>query len=99
MAELSGPHTQALEGLAKFNHEVHRVAVLMCEELSLDPGEIVSASRAQGLTPSELLMCHLPTSTLSKDNVTMIQWESYRHRAALAIAAFRAVNKYILTEA
>lgn len=101
MAELAGPSTDALTDLAKFNYEVERVAKLMCEELGLNPNEVVSVPRERALTPLELKTClgNPEAKAFWTQVMPTSRWESYRRQAAISLAAFRAVNKYILTEA
>jgi hypothetical protein len=101
MAELTGPHTEQATRLAQFNHEVQRIAFLMCEEFGLDPEDVVNAPREDSLTPDEFRKTWGASEMIAyrPQTVPMQQWESFRRQAAIALASFRAVNKYILTEA
>jgi hypothetical protein len=88
------------ERTRKFAEEVKRVAVLMCEEMDLDPYEIIAIAELSNRTPYEARSSYYSTNTanLVHRQVRVQRWESFRPDAARAIAGWRAVHKYVLTE-
>jgi hypothetical protein len=104
MAQVAAKATEAVdlaERTRKFDIEVKRVAVLMCEEMDLDPYEIIVVPENSTRTPYEVrhhyyVQHDTPLRTRSASRVQ--RWESFRPDAARAIAGWRAVHKYVLTE-
>ena len=100
------------------DHDIERVAVLMCEELGLEPYSYTLMTDSDTLTPNELEFrqftsntstIHYPIngdppyeiSDQSKGTETRYhqpRWKMFRADAARAIAGWRAVHKFVLTE-
>lgn len=85
-----------------FLQEVERVAHLMCEEMGVDPEEVVQAQFEEILLPHEK---HFNTNPHLKKSerfelhpVAIKRWELMRPHAAVALAGFRAVNRFFLSE-
>lgn len=71
---------EAVERLVKqkkFDDEARQVAVLMCEEMGLDPYEVV----------------------LVEPGFASLKWEEYFEHAQRALAGWRAVHRWALTQA
>jgi len=96
-----------------FNAEVERVAKLMCAELGLDPDAIVQipygddqhlGERYYPNLPPMTEYARWPDGTMAAERTVRTpatgvpRWVSMRPHAALAIAGWRAVNKFVLTE-
>ena len=71
------------------DEEIKIVARGMCAELGIDPDEQVQIVCGDDMTPQELSEQGGGGFSIS---YTMPLWRKYRHQAALAIAAARAVS-------
>jgi hypothetical protein len=94
--------------------EVDRVAHAMCEEMGLDPNEMVWVDEHDSLAPFEIHAYYrnfkqLPivdsgnvrvTVEDSEARMRMVErWRSFRRAAAQALIGWRAVHRYTMTEA
>lgn len=90
------------------NDEIDRVAVLMCEELGLNPGEYVTAEYgADQVEPYKspppsitigIAGNNVRVPTFMDNSCGMERWRTLRPAAARAIAGWRAVNTYYIAE-
>lgn len=93
----------------EMSKEVDRVAFLMCEELGLDPFQGATYQINDGVAPhegGEMVFTHQPPLVGSPPYEDMNaaftygdRWKSFRRQAGLAIAGWKAVHKFMLTEA
>jgi len=67
--------------------QVDEVAIKMCRALGIDPFEEVNLNASDWATPSELISSGGVSFCMSW---TVPRWKSYRHAAAMAIAAKEA---------
>ena len=100
-------------------HDIERVAILMCEDMGLDPHNYVGMKESDTETPMERQFnsynldppgpIHFPDNGAPPYEIreTMRvgipthygpRWKMFRADAAKAIAGWRAVHKYTLTE-
>ena len=97
---------QSTERVTRFHDQVKRIAILMCEEMELDPFEHISRPPGGNLTPwEERNVQYGKPSTYSSTNTSDVsyvirvqRWEMFRRHAAIALAGWRAVNKYVMCE-
>lgn len=84
-----------------FRIEIDRVARLMCEEMGVDPEELVRVPIEDIHLPDEkasVLPYLKKTAEFENRLVSARMWETMRPHAAVALAGFRAVNRYFLSE-
>lgn len=74
-----------------FDEEVDKVARLMCEEMGVNPDDVVRATYADIAMPGQVF--HNP-----EDYISVRRRELMRPHAASALAGFRAVQRYFLVE-
>jgi hypothetical protein len=90
-------HSEILE----FHTEIERIAKMMCEEMGLNPLEVIEISYGSDWTAFESacggIKEHLYNAR-SQPVIHVERWRSFRPQAALELAGFRALHKYILTE-
>lgn len=91
-APLPAVSQQSLKFRVEFQKEVERVARLMCEEMGLDPEDTLTVELSSILLPFEL------NEIIKNSSICARRWETMRPHAAVALAGFRAVNRYFLAE-
>jgi hypothetical protein len=99
MASVPGFHEKRVEMAASFTRQVNEVARLICEELGLEPDELVKQADISGMwTPRDRLNVIMPDGVGSDFPVTCRRWELFRYQAALMLAGWRAVHKWTLSQ-
>ncbi len=93
--------------------DVDRVALMMCVELGLDPEAIITIGYYDDYTEAELPLSlrgprYTPPARIHNPGVappyfvhgykSAPYWRTLRPKAALALAGWKAVHKYVLTE-
>ena len=89
------------ERILKFHNEVDRVAKLMCEELHVDPDEVVRVTYGADWTPFEAGPGWPPPDRQNDRGLPTVgvqRWRTFRPIAARIIAGQRAFHKFVLTE-
>lgn len=99
------PDKKISEAKRDFLLEVERVARFMCVEMGMDPEELVRVQFEDILLPFEKFFNITPQvkKTEAFKNrvdppISVRMWETMRLHAAIALAGFRAVNRYFLSE-
>jgi hypothetical protein len=72
------------------DQEIEQTAIRMCQHLGLDPHQDIKLGADEWKTPAELVGSGMASFDMSW---TVPRWKSYRHAAAMAIAAHRAVSE------
>lgn len=73
-----------------FAHAIREISKLMCEEMCIDPNQMVVRPISHMTLPTE--------NALDGSEVLCARHELMRPHAALALAGFRSVQRYILEE-
>ena len=76
-----------------FIDQVEMIARMMCEEMDIDPDEMVDTTYGEVRLPNE------PANQGPTLIVAARRWHTFRREAAMHLAGFRAVNRFFLTEA
>ena len=81
-----------------FHNEVDRLAHMICDEMGLNPIEVIAIQYGDDWTPFEAAHGFVEALKRERPKVSVERWRAYRQQAALELAGFRALHKYILTE-
>jgi hypothetical protein len=84
----------------RFLIETASLARIMCDEMGLDPDEIVTVPRYMLAIPPMVYpdFGENMDARVLDTSIAAKRWEVMRPHAATALAGFRAVNRFFLTE-